>query len=284
MADGYVTEDSIKKTLAALVEEYEKEEAKKQEEEKANRAKKRSKRKREKSAESEKETEIKEESEKEEKPAEKPKYEEIEAARKLAEEVLKPKTTSSKGEEKGEDENDVLTLNEFVGREITKERSAKKDKAPEAKKRSLANKKIDVGERITEDEANALKGEGIKKTLIVHRTYVAGASNLSEIPTGSTSVEKSIALSLIREDTGEIFTPSKDRITIGKAKDNDFIVDERYVSKHHAAMYRDGKVWFMEDLGSTNGTFVNGKKILKKKVKAGDIAAFADICFRFEVM
>lgn len=61
-------------------------------------------------------------------------------------------------------------------------------------------------------------------------------------------------------------------ITIGKAEDNNFIVDEPSVSRHHVKLTREKEEgqWLLEDLGSTNGTFVNGVQIVKKRVTFED--------------
>ena len=60
-------------------------------------------------------------------------------------------------------------------------------------------------------------------------------------------------------------------IRIGKAEDNDLVVDDDFVSRHHAKLGHDenGNL-FIEDLESTNGTFVNGNRIVKKKISASD--------------
>ena len=56
-------------------------------------------------------------------------------------------------------------------------------------------------------------------------------------------------------------------IRIGKASDNDFVVNDPHVSRYHAKLIREeGGCWLLEDLGSTNGTFVNGAQIVKKHV------------------
>ena len=50
-----------------------------------------------------------------------------------------------------------------------------------------------------------------------------------------------------------------------KASDNDFVVNDPHVSRYHAKLVREeGGYWLLEDLGSTNGTFVNGAQIVKK--------------------
>lgn len=53
----------------------------------------------------------------------------------------------------------------------------------------------------------------------------------------------------------------KNVITIGRAPDNDIQVQNIRVSKHHAELYRENEKCFIKDVGSKNGTVVNGKKI-----------------------
>ncbi|MDH6533462.1 FHA domain-containing protein [Parabacteroides sp. 52] len=66
-------------------------------------------------------------------------------------------------------------------------------------------------------------------------------------------------------------------IKIGKANDNDYTIDAQYVSRYHASLVRqpDG-VWLLEDLGSTNGTFVNEQQVVKKRVALTDQLRFGD--------
>ena len=66
-------------------------------------------------------------------------------------------------------------------------------------------------------------------------------------------------------------------IKIGKAKDNDFIANDPHVSRHHARLIReDGGNLLLEDTGSTNGTFVNGAQIVKKRVTPTDHIRLGD--------
>lgn len=63
----------------------------------------------------------------------------------------------------------------------------------------------------------------------------------------------------------------KNSYALGRKPDNDIVLDNPAVSGHHCKMYESGGSWFVEDLNSTNGTFVNGKKVLKAGLKPGDI-------------
>jgi len=51
------------------------------------------------------------------------------------------------------------------------------------------------------------------------------------------------------------------RITLGRDKGNDIVLDERLVSRRHAVIQKIGQEYFLEDLGSTNGTQVNGQRV-----------------------
>jgi len=57
----------------------------------------------------------------------------------------------------------------------------------------------------------------------------------------------------------------KDEIIIGRDPGNDVQIDNIAVSREHAKIVRDQNYYLIEDLNSTNGTFVNGKK--KKYLK-----------------
>ena len=54
---------------------------------------------------------------------------------------------------------------------------------------------------------------------------------------------------------------SLEEFTVGRAGDNDFQLGDDYASSRHARLFRRGSDWFVEDLDSRNGTFVNGVRI-----------------------
>ena len=56
-------------------------------------------------------------------------------------------------------------------------------------------------------------------------------------------------------------------LTIGRAKDNDLVVADPCISAHHARLVKVQSMFYVEDLGSTNGTFINGLKIDEQPLK-----------------
>ena len=53
----------------------------------------------------------------------------------------------------------------------------------------------------------------------------------------------------------------KNIISIGRTSDNDLVINNIKVSRKHARIEKKGEDWFLEDLDSSNGTFINGKRI-----------------------
>jgi general secretion pathway protein A len=62
----------------------------------------------------------------------------------------------------------------------------------------------------------------------------------------------------------------KDRVMIGRDADNDIPIKAEYVSRHHAQVTVEQGACWIADLNSTNGTFVNGRRIKKRILRDGD--------------
>ena len=79
-----------------------------------------------------------------------------------------------------------------------------------------------------------------------------------------------IILSLNDIPQGE-FELGKERMTIGRKAENDIPIDNLAISGQHALILSVLDDSFIEDLGSTNGTYVNGKLVKKQGLRNGDI-------------
>ncbi len=69
---------------------------------------------------------------------------------------------------------------------------------------------------------------------------------------------------------------------IGRADDADLIISSKDVSRHHAAVNNDGADFIIKDLNSTNGTFVNNRKIVKHNLQSGDEISIGDYSIFFD--
>jgi pSer/pThr/pTyr-binding forkhead associated (FHA) protein len=77
------------------------------------------------------------------------------------------------------------------------------------------------------------------------------------------------------------YNMSKERYTIGRLPDNDIRIDNAAVSGHHALIINILNDSFLEDLNSTNGTYVNGKIIKKHALQHGDVITVGHHSLRF---
>jgi len=77
------------------------------------------------------------------------------------------------------------------------------------------------------------------------------------------------ALVVVREDGAEE-TVAKDRYLIGRGKHCDLVIDSGKVSREHAALVKEGDDWFIEDLGSANGTWHRKARVQRRRIDDGD--------------
>jgi pSer/pThr/pTyr-binding forkhead associated (FHA) protein len=77
------------------------------------------------------------------------------------------------------------------------------------------------------------------------------------------------------------YNMNKERYTIGRLPDNDIRIDNPAVSGHHSLIINILNDSFLEDLNSTNGTYVNGKLIKKHAMQHGDVITVGHHQLRF---
>jgi len=104
----------------------------------------------------------------------------------------------------------------------------------------------------------------------------APAPTLSATPTRLVGLQGAYA--------GQVFELSADLITVGREASNGIVLNqENTVSRHHAQFMRQNGELLVQDLGSTNGTFVNGQRIsAPTPLRVGDTVQFGTATFRVE--
>ena len=69
---------------------------------------------------------------------------------------------------------------------------------------------------------------------------------------------------------------------IGRAVENDIVIVSKRVSREHARIWREGRYWYLEDLGSTNGTFLNDERVQgEQRLRDGDLVVIGEARLAF---
>ena len=84
--------------------------------------------------------------------------------------------------------------------------------------------------------------------------------------------------------SGQRFLVNQPSLTMGRGQDNNLVVTEPQISRHHASLTWDGSHWILQDLGSVNGTYVNGVRVAGPRVlQTGDLLALGpNVLFGFQ--
>ncbi len=68
-------------------------------------------------------------------------------------------------------------------------------------------------------------------------------------------------------------------MVFGRLATNDWHVDDPSVSRRHARVVVEASVWYLEDLGSSNGTHLNGVRVPRLALRAGDLVTLGSVAF-----
>ena len=79
---------------------------------------------------------------------------------------------------------------------------------------------------------------------------------------------------------GVVAAGSRQRLVLGRAPRSDVILAGRHVSRAHAAFVRRSDGWWVEDLGSRNGTFCGGERFSQRRLVNGDVLLLGDEAVR----
>jgi chromosome segregation ATPase len=85
----------------------------------------------------------------------------------------------------------------------------------------------------------------------------------------------------IRTGESEVVHVLGRKTTIGRTPENDVQINAQYISRHHAVIIAGPTHTVIEDLNSTNGVIVNGRRVLRQTLKDGDIVLIGKAPFRF---
>lgn len=143
----------------------------------------------------------------------------------------------------------------------------------------------DIQLRLLDGQLSELRAELLQSKALIEQLQAreAGRSGLTSAAPGR-SLEALPQRLLVRtEGSNGIVQVLSRRTTVGRMADNDLRVEADYVSRHHAVLLLAGLDTVVEDLHSTNGTYVNGEHITRRTLREGDVVAFGKSQYRFVI-
>jgi pSer/pThr/pTyr-binding forkhead associated (FHA) protein len=120
--------------------------------------------------------------------------------------------------------------------------------------------------------------ESVSDTLIIGAGQQPATAPLAE---GGVQAELMIESG---PDTGHTYRLAATALRVGRSPDNDLILRDPATSGHHARLERRGSQFFIVDLGSTNGTLVNGEPVQEKELKGGDRITIGQNAVKFSLL
>jgi hypothetical protein len=89
---------------------------------------------------------------------------------------------------------------------------------------------------------------------------------------------------LVREQDGvEHVHALGRRTTVGRTPENDIMLDTGFISRHHAVLLASSRYTIVEDLNSTNGVRVNGRRVTRQVLHDGDVVTIGKTDFRYQL-
>jgi len=88
--------------------------------------------------------------------------------------------------------------------------------------------------------------------------------------------------SLVRGDGAELPLQGE-TLNLGRAPENHIVVDDRQVSRSHAILKREGSHYILEDVGTRNGTYVNGQRVQRQPLSDGDTIRLGQTVFTYRL-
>ena len=113
-------------------------------------------------------------------------------------------------------------------------------------------------------------------------TSVGRVTELGEPPPTPLIRDRALLIRMDGAHAGAVFRVSPEGFRIGRSRDTDFRIDDDGISRSHARIFQEGGEYFVEDLGSSNGTFVQGVRASVQPLEDGDVVHIGPrVCLRF---
>ena len=123
----------------------------------------------------------------------------------------------------------------------------------------------------------------IAETISAGPTDDAGAhTQIFQPPAAGPTSQSRTRLLLATGGSTHVIPLESTQLTIGRGLNNDVILEDTRVSRHHAQLrYRARRFW-LSDLGSTNGTYINGEQVAEQALRDGDTISLGGLELTFK--
>lgn len=149
--------------------------------------------------------------------------------------------------------------------------------------------------RAAEDQIHRLEGELRQRSPVGEQDQASLAKDWPASPAlsgglgavvsagaGSGAISDGVARYFVLTDgDAEIVHVLGRRTTIGRGPDNDLRIDTKFISRHHAVVIAGPAQTMLEDLRSTNGVMVNGRRVTRSPLRDGDVVHIGKTQFRY---
>ncbi|NLM20613.1 MAG: DUF3662 domain-containing protein [Peptococcaceae bacterium] len=130
-----------------------------------------------------------------------------------------------------------------------------------------------------EEENNSDETEHLEKTTVLVNDVKKASSLESDL-----SRKRHYYLEIIKgNDLGKVYYLDQKEVTVGRNQDCDIKVNDMEVSRQHFRLVFKNNRWLVQDLGSTNGTYVNKLRVDRYLVNHGDKIRAGQTHFRFNI-
>ena len=185
--------------------------------------------------------------------------------------------------------------------ELARAHAAEKDQDLQVAEESIRNLEIEVRDKtgkleeanVTVEEWRAVIAESqrsiLQRDVRIQQLESDLEKRLAVVADSAAQTGEEVALEgparvLIRTNGNTEFVHVLGRRTrIGRGPDNELVLDTKHISRHHAVLLAGPVHTTIEDLNSTNGVFVNGKRVSRQALKEGDRVTVGRTQFRYTV-
>jgi hypothetical protein len=147
----------------------------------------------------------------------------------------------------------------------------------------------EIGDSLTRELADAARSHARDEGYAFMGPVEVHLNLDDDLRTGSFSLSARFKEGVAGTKGGAVILPGGQRVTletgvavIGRAPGSAVHLSDSSVSRRHAELRPAGDGWLVADLGSTNGTKVNGLTVVERRLREGDIVSVGDVQLRFE--